>query len=166
MEVIRNLFIYMMTAVTWCSLFEWMPVSSETGSDLFTSQIMLPELGDHVDHGTHRKGHMGPFGESGPSLEIEVKTEFPEPAEFLADFVEQSKPLKLSGVARESRAVRQWTDNYLLSLEVPENSFVQLETKKKENRSQATREMHFQDFLKIYNETEYYMVDDVPSYLR
>lgn len=111
------------------------------------------------------KGHLQAFGKSGTNKEIEVKHEFPEPYEFFVQYVQKLKPLKLSGVAKNSRAVRQWTDDYLLILDVPEDSVVQLETKKKESRQQDTTEMHFHDFLRIYNHTEHYMVDDVPPYL-
>ena len=112
------------------------------------------------------KGHLQPFGQSGTLKEIEVRGEFPEPHDFLVNYVQKLKPLKLTGVARDSRAVREWTDDYLLALDVPRDSIVQLETKKKENRSQETTEMHFHEFLRIYNQTEHYMVDDVPPYLR
>ncbi|KAL8566960.1 hypothetical protein ACOMHN_059760 [Nucella lapillus] len=111
------------------------------------------------------KGHLQAFGESGTRKEIEVRQEFPEPYEFLVHYVQKLKPLKLRGVTKKSRAVREWTDDYLLALDVPEDSVVQLETKKKENRQQETTEMHFHDFLRTYNKTEHYMVDDIPSYL-
>ncbi|KAL8599253.1 hypothetical protein ACOMHN_007968 [Nucella lapillus] len=113
-----------------------------------------------------KKGHLKPFGESGPKVDIETRTEFPEPAEFFVNYVMGSKPLKLTGVARSSRAVRLWTDDYLLALDVPAGTVVQLETKKKESRQQESVEMHFHQFLQIYNQTEHYMVDNVPEYLR
>lgn len=137
-------------------------VVSTVVSVLWASQVVGGKEGSHPKV----KGHLQPFGESGSRLEIEVRTEFPGPADFFINFVERSKPLKLSGVVRDSRAVRQWTDDYLLSLELPQDSFVNLETKKKENRSQETTTMHFHEFLKIYNQTEHYMVDDVPPFLR
>ncbi|XP_076445161.1 bifunctional peptidase and (3S)-lysyl hydroxylase JMJD7-like [Babylonia areolata] len=111
------------------------------------------------------KGHLQPFGESGTRREIEVRNEFPDPRDFLVEYVQNLKPLKLSGVAKNSRAVREWTDSYLLALDVPSHSVVGLETRKKESREQETTEMHFHDFLRIYNQTEHYMVDDVPDYL-
>ena len=128
--------------------------------------ISASQTVERKEEESHLTGNLRPFGESGPRMEIEVRTEFPEPMDFYVNFVEKSKPVKLSGVARDSRAVRQWTDEYLLSLDVPQDSIVHLETKKKENRSQETAEMHFHDFLKLYNQTEHYMVDDVPAYLR
>ncbi|KAK7108102.1 hypothetical protein V1264_015897 [Littorina saxatilis] len=112
------------------------------------------------------KGHLQPFGESGQRREIEVRNDFPEPYDFLKNYLKKSKPVKLPGVMRDSRAVRLWTDAYLMSLDVPADTVVGLETKKKENRSQETTSMHFHEFLKIYNQTEHYMVDDVPKYLR
>ena len=146
-----------MTMVSRCF---WLLVVSAVVSRISPSQTV------EENEGSQLKGHLRPFGDSGPRMEIEVRTQFPEPADFFANYVERSKPLKLSGVAKDSRAVRLWTDAYLLSLDVPQDSTVHLETKKKENRSQETTTMHFHEFLKIYNQTEHYMVDDVPPYLR
>ncbi|XP_076466730.1 tRNA wybutosine-synthesizing protein 5-like [Babylonia areolata] len=138
----------------------FIPVLTSGRADVPHSQNAEVTTGDKM------KGHLQPFGMSGPSLQIEEKTEFPAPADFFANYVQRYKPLKLSGVARNSRAVRLWTDDYLLSLDVPADSVVQLETMKKEDRQQGTEEMHFHQFLKIYNATEHYIVDDVPAYLR
>ncbi|XP_070188072.1 jmjC domain-containing protein E-like [Littorina saxatilis] len=112
------------------------------------------------------KGHLRPFGESGSRAEIEVRSDFPEPYDFIVNYVQKSKPVKLSGVVSDARATRMWTDDYLLSLDLPDDSLVSLETQKKENRSLGKEDLHFHEFLKIYNQTEHYMVDDVPSYLR
>lgn len=120
------------------------------------------------DSCVHLKGHLQPFGESGSRVDVNVADKFPEPKDFFRDYVQQSRPLKLPGVAKSTRAFRMWNDDYLLSLDLPEGDAanVHLETRKKENRTQDTLFMNFHEFLKVYNDTEYYMVDDVPAYLR
>ncbi|XP_071113454.1 tRNA wybutosine-synthesizing protein 5-like [Haliotis cracherodii] len=114
---------------------------------------------------TSEPGHMKPFGSGRPSRQIDAVDGFPDQRAFLRDYAFGSKPLKMTGAAKLSPAFNLWTDDYFLSLDLPEESIVHLETIKKESRQQDTEDMKFQDFIKIYNKTEYYMVDAVPEYL-
>ncbi|KAK6187487.1 hypothetical protein SNE40_005500 [Patella caerulea] len=65
-----------------------------------------------------------------------------------------------------SPAFKLWTDEYFLNLNIPENSTVFLETVKKESRQQKTMDMNFKKFVKTYMNSTYYMVDNVPEYLK
>ncbi|XP_046553666.1 LOW QUALITY PROTEIN: tRNA wybutosine-synthesizing protein 5-like [Haliotis rubra] len=114
---------------------------------------------------TSEPGHLKPFGSGRPSRQIDTVDGFPDQRAFLTDYVFGSKPLKMTGAAKLSPAFTLWTDDYFLSLDLPEDSTVHLETIKKESRDQNTEDMKFQDFIKIYNKTEHYMVDGVPEYL-
>jgi hypothetical protein len=112
------------------------------------------------------QGHLRPFGEQGPVKQIEERTSFMGAKEFFDDYVAPLKPVKFAGLLKDAPCVRDWTDQYLLLLDVPEDSIIHLETLKKEDRNQETEDMHFHKFLKIYNDTEYYMVDETPPYLQ
>ncbi len=106
------------------------------------------------------------FGGVGSRIEVEEWDGFLNPHSFMRDYAIPSLPIKMTGAAKQSPGYEQWqTDHYFLSLDVPEDNFVTVETKKKENRSQTTVEMHFQDFVEVYNETNQYMVNTLPSFL-
>ncbi|KAK7494822.1 hypothetical protein BaRGS_00013949 [Batillaria attramentaria] len=152
----RDLYVYLVPA-----LLRFCFVYATDAHDASQADVRADKLDD-------QKGHLKAFGESGTRLEVDVSDKFPPPEEFFRKYVQQSRPLKLQGAVRDTRACRLWTDDYLLSLELPEGegAHVFLETRKKENRTQETLSMHFHEFLKVYNGTEYYMVDEVPEYLR
>ncbi|KAK7473978.1 hypothetical protein BaRGS_00034807 [Batillaria attramentaria] len=116
------------------------------------------------------KGHLKAFGESGKRLDVDVTDKFPPPEEFFSKFVQQSRPLKMSGAARDTRACRLWSDDYLLSLKLPDGqgSDVKVERTKQHNYriDEENYRINFHDFLRIYNNTEIYVVDSVPEFLR
>ncbi|XP_041352546.1 uncharacterized protein LOC121371008 [Gigantopelta aegis] len=116
-----------------------------------------------------RNGHLKRFGSEGPSYSIDELYGFPAQKHFFKNYVLASKPLKMAGAARMSPAFSLWSsDDYFLSLEldVPRSEqTIQVETKKKENRTANVVSMNFHDFIKIYNGTEYYMVSAVPTFL-
>ncbi len=106
------------------------------------------------------------FGGVGSRLQVEEWNGFVNPRSFVKDYAIPSLPIKMKGAAKQSPGYEQWqTDEYFLSLDIPEDNFVTVETKKKENRSQITVEMHFQDFVEVYNDTSQYMVNTLPSFL-
>lgn len=114
---------------------------------------------------THLPGHLKPFGAGGPSSPIDEIEMFPNPRHFFDNYVKKLKPLKMKGAAKFSKAFKKWTDDYFLSFEEADSSMISVETKKKENRKQRVDRISFRDFLKMYNNTEHYMVDSVPSFI-
>jgi len=109
---------------------------------------------------------MQAFGSSGPFHLVDVVDSFPSTAHFFQHYVQLLRPLKMSGAARLSSAFHKWTDEYFLQTVVDVNSFVAVETSKKENRSSPVQRMHFHDFLRLYNSSERYMVDSIPREFR
>lgn len=71
----------------------------------------------------------------------------------------------MKNVAKISPAFTKWTDDYFISLEEPIDHAVSVETMKKENRSQAVKQMPFVEFVKQYNSTGIYMVNPVPPFI-
>ncbi|GAB1602999.1 bifunctional peptidase and arginyl-hydroxylase JMJD5-like [Argonauta hians] len=115
---------------------------------------------------TKEPGHLKKFGSGRPSYPIDEIEGFPDVKTFFSDYVFGSRPLKMKNAARLSPAFSLWTDEYFLSLDIDENSTILVETNKKENRSLPVKWMHFQEFVKIYNHSDKYMVQDVPPYLK
>lgn len=114
---------------------------------------------------TNRPGHLKPFG-TGKTTVVDRMFGFPSVDIFFRDYVKRSKPLHMQGSIGQSFAVRQWTDEYFLSVDVPNSLKVNVETTKKEDRKQNVILMHFHEFVRTYNHTEQYMVQTVPEFLR
>ena len=116
---------------------------------------------------TDLPGHLKPFGYGRPTFPVDEIDKFPNPKYFFDNYVKTLKPLKMKGAAKFSAGFKKWTDDYFLSLEyAPDAKKITVETEKKENRKQPITEMAFKDFVKVYNSTEYYMVDMVPEVIR
>jgi lysine-specific demethylase 8 len=120
----------------------------------------------HGNDITTEPGHLKPFGEGRPSHPVEQIDYFPTAKEFFENYVQASKPVIMKGVAKMSPAFDKWTDDYFLAQDEPSGNTVSVETRKKESRQQRMDSMSFKDFVKIYNNTEHYMVDAVPKFLR
>lgn len=116
----------------------------------------------------HGEGHNQPFGSGRPSHPIDEVDGFPDPLSFFQNYVFASKPLKMTNAASISPAFSLWTDDYLMSVEIPPDtdSMVTVETKKKENRTAKVIALDFKEFLKIYNDSNFYMVHEVPKFIR
>jgi len=106
------------------------------------------------------------FGESGPSLDVEAVQGFPSSRDFFTYFALPSRPLKMAGAAKWSTAFKNWEDSYFLTRQESSETLVNVETRKKENRTQPTLEITFRDFVKNYKDFDQYMVDPVPDFLR
>ncbi|KAL5010674.1 hypothetical protein ScPMuIL_012979 [Solemya velum] len=108
------------------------------------------------------------FGYGKPHHLIEEIHGFADAKQFLQNYVFTLTPLKMTKAVTSSRAYSLWGDDYLDSMtqHSPDNDKITVETIKKENRREEVLEMDFSKFLKIYNGTEYYMVNSVPSFLR
>jgi len=111
-------------------------------------------------------GHLQPFGSSGPFHFVDVMQSFPSCTEFFHHYVQTLHPLKMIGAALLSDAFHKWTDEYFLQTAVNASSSVAVETTKKENRNSPLRRLHFHEFLRVYNSTEQYMVDNIPQEFR
>ncbi len=111
-------------------------------------------------------GHLKRFGTGRPVHSVDEVDSFPDVKTFFTDYVLASKPLVIRGGAKQSKAYRDWSDDYFLSLELTGDSKVLVETKKKEDRNQPTVDMHFQEFVRTYNDTDRYMVAHVPRFLK
>lgn len=108
------------------------------------------------------------FGDGGKSVQhkIDELSYFPDTVTFFENYVRPSKPVKMTGAATSFPAFSLWaTDEYLLKIAANEEELVNLETVKKEIRNQEVDRMNFTSFLNIYNHTEHYLVDKVPSFL-
>ena len=114
---------------------------------------------------TLEPGHLKPFG-FGSNEPVEEVTGFPEPEDFFRTYVWPIKPLKMKGAAKISPAFEKWADEYFLSQDYSGVEKVTVETMKKESRQQQVTELTFPDFVRIYNNSEYYMVNSVPGVLR
>jgi len=143
-------------------LWRWWLITLYTAS---VSTATDAETGDSDIHQAHA-GHLQPFGSSGPFHSVDVVDSFPSIAEFFRHYVLPSRPLKMAGAARLSCAFHKWTDDYFLQTVMNASSFVAVETTKKENRSKPLQRLHFQEFVRLYNSTDHYMVDNVPQELR
>ena len=111
-------------------------------------------------------GHLQPFGRSGPFHSVDVVDDFPNTVEFFHHYVMPSRPLKMRGAAQLSLAFHKWTDDYFLQTAINASSTVAVETSKKENRKNPLRRLHFHEFLRLYNSTDQYMVDNIPHEFR
>ncbi|XP_045197467.1 tRNA wybutosine-synthesizing protein 5-like isoform X3 [Mercenaria mercenaria] len=132
---------------------------------ILVCSIMLAEL-TYGNDLTKEPGHLKPFGDGGPSHAVEEIDYFPTAKEFFENYVKTAKPVKMKGVAKMSPAFEKWTDDYFLAQDEPSDHVVSVETKKKESRQQKVESMPFKTFVKMYNNTEHYMVDAVPKFLR
>ncbi|WAR06948.1 hypothetical protein MAR_016906 [Mya arenaria] len=128
--------------------------------------VLVQIFADDPEDLTALPGHLKPFGSGRPGLPVEEFDMFPDPTYFFENYVKKLKPLKMKGAAKFSGAFKKWTDDYFLSLKEPSDSTISVETVKKENRKQGVDSMSFQDFVRLYNNTEHYMVDAVPAFIR
>jgi len=129
---------------------------------LCTSAAAEAETGDSEIHA----GHLQPFGSSGPFHSVDVMDNFPSTAEFFHYYVLPLRPLKMTGAAQLSSAFHKWTDEYFLQTAISVNSSVAVEMNKKENRNSPLQRLHFHEFLRLYNSTDQYMVDNIPQEFR
>ncbi|CAG2214027.1 tRNA wybutosine-synthesizing protein 5-like isoform X1 [Mytilus edulis] len=114
---------------------------------------------------TTREGHGKPFGNRKPIQYIEEIDNFPDPKTFNENYIIPYKPVKMKNVAKISPAFTKWTDDYFISLKEPSDHVVSVETRKKEDRTQAVKEMPFVEFVKSYNTSGIYMVNPVPPFI-
>ena len=106
------------------------------------------------------------FGQEGTILIVGEHEGFIDPVTFITRHALPSVPVLMRNSVKQFPAYKLWkTDDYFLSLDLSDEEFVVIETKKKENRSMKAIDMHFQDFVEVYNETNQYMVNGLPDFL-
>lgn len=68
-----------------------------------------------IAYGADPKGHMQPIGSHMDLLPIETVYEAPDPADFFNNYILESKPVLMKGVANEFPSFKLWNnDTYLL----------------------------------------------------
>ena len=68
---------------------------------------------------------------------------------------------------KNTTAYKKWSsDDYLLKLDVPEANTQRIEINKIQDSTKPTLQMHFHDFVEIYKDLPYYMVDTLPEFMR
>lgn len=107
------------------------------------------------------------FGQGRPSQHVLIVKDTVNTKDFITNFVLGKKAALFKGLYTSSPAHQLWSDEYFLNLQdVPSDSVVLIESRKKENRKAPPVEMNFKDFVKVYNITDQYMVESVPGFLR
>lgn len=110
-------------------------------------------------------GHLKPLGAHQPPVaDVMSVNEVPSPQEFFTRYVQPGKPVLFKGAAVRIPAYSLWTDGYLNSKYG--NLTVDVEEGKKENRSKELFNMPLSKFLKIYNQSDVYLVQSLPKIMR
>ena len=93
---------------------------------------------------------------------------FIDPKTFVTYNGIPSVPIVMRNAAKHFPTYELWkTDDYFLSPDLStDEQVVVVETQKKENRSKPAIRMYFQDFVEIYNETDHFIVTDLPEFVR
>ncbi|XP_043194725.1 bifunctional peptidase and (3S)-lysyl hydroxylase Jmjd7-like [Amphibalanus amphitrite] len=111
-------------------------------------------------------GHWQPLGHHRPPLAelIDQLERFPSPEEFFSRYVRPQRPVVFRGLAGVHPAYWLWTDDYLRR----EFGSVELdvEQKKKEDRSIGLTRMNVSEFLSVYKEKDLYVVHSIQEEMR
>ncbi|XP_001630801.3 uncharacterized protein LOC5510344 [Nematostella vectensis] len=111
-------------------------------------------------------GHLEPLGAKNPKISLESLETFPEPKEFFEKYASKKQPVLFKGGAKLSPAFEKWTDEYFLSLPEAKETKVFAEQGKKENRSNAGKDISFHEFVSNYKKNDIYMVHGVLPFLQ
>ncbi|EDV25232.1 Lysine-specific demethylase 8 [Trichoplax sp. H2] len=112
------------------------------------------------------KGHLQPLGQAGPLIESAQVDGFPSMKTFFNEYVWKSVPLVMKGAAKTFPAFQSWTDEYFLSFPETANWSMFVEKRKKEIRNLGGEDATFKEFLLRYNQTDEYLIANVPQYLK
>jgi len=120
------------------------------------------------------RGHLEPLGShKEPEGKVFAMDGWPaSPADFFKDFVQKSRPVLFRGAAKQMKAFKLWTDDYLSSKYG--NELVEVEEGKKEYRDLGMWAEKFGSFLRKYQGKErkdrysgnFYSVSAVPVAMR
>lgn len=110
-------------------------------------------------------GHLQKLGSHRPMEgRVEELDYVPNPIDFYEQYNVPGKPVILKGAARDMPSFKLWSDSYMKEKYGSLN--VAVEPGKKENRTRVALDgssMNFGEFIDRYNESDVYMVDDVPE---
>lgn len=121
----------------------------------------------HLGKSESHKGHLKPFGSSGPYLKADEVHDSISTKEFFDKYVKEKKILVFRNEAKKFPAFNQWTDEYLLKMfQQHPDTRVHVETEKKESRQQDVASLDFNEFIQNYKKNDLYMVTEVPAFLQ
>ena len=139
---------------------------------LSSKAVLIAALGlllvtlDECSQTTLPLGHLEPLGARSPKHSVEVIDAFPSPQEFFESFASRLRPVLIKGGAKISPAFSKWTDEYFIAHKDAGAINVAAEERKKENRTNPSRDLTFREFVETYEEEDIYMVDSVPAFLK
>ena len=102
------------------------------------------------------------FGGLGPFEVVDEVEGFPETNDFFNKYVKSNKPLRMKGAAANSPALKLWTDDYFMNRGDLEEQYVIVEKEKLENRRNSVLNITFKEFLRMYNVSNNYLVNQLP----
>eukprot|EP00111_Clytia_hemisphaerica_P005460 TCONS_00015809-protein len=118
---------------------------------------------DFSSLGMFLNGHLKPFGSHRPPTKVEELKYMISPEDFYMNFVIKHKPVLFKGVTKNWPAYTQWNDEYLRD-HYGDNE-MNMETKDDDKYNLPTSRT-FKDFLKVYKDSNIYMVDEVLPEMR
>ena len=110
-------------------------------------------------------GHLKELGVGRPMYSLEEMDGFPFTRSFFENYARPLKPLIMKNAAKLSPAFEKWTDDYFLKLDEPPEHTISIELKKKENRTFGVDDIAFKEFVRVYNESDIYMVNGIPPFI-
>lgn len=111
-------------------------------------------------------GHLEPLGSRNTKHPLEVIQNYPDPKTFFETYVVPSKPVLIQNAAKLSTAFYKWSDEYFLSRPEASKEKIQVEKRKKEERTGPYEEIPFSEFVEGYKEKDIYMVSSVPEFMK
>ena len=129
--------------------------------NFYWSRSRLCCLGDIQDLLNH-PGHLKPYGSHGEVRHLDEIDHFPSTSEFFENYVSSSTALIMRGVVKDSKAYKEWTDEYFLRLSIPQDDLLKI---RKNADPQFRPRIHLHDFVKTYNDTNDWIISEVPTYL-
>jgi len=110
-------------------------------------------------------GHLQSMGhQSTPIDGPDEVSVMPSPEKFYRDYIRQSRPLVIRGGISKQKYYNRWNDQYLTKKFGRTECLVE-DQKKEERQSGSTDKLSLAKFLKRYNTTELFMVQDVYDHM-
>ena len=122
--------------------------------------------GAETQDGASILGHLEPLGSRNIKHSLEVIQNFPDPKTFFETYVVPGRPVLIQNAAKLSTAFHKWSDEYFLSRPEANEVKIQVEQRKKEERTGPYAEIPFSEFVKSYKEKDVYMVSSVPEFMK
>ncbi|XP_072035560.1 tRNA wybutosine-synthesizing protein 5-like [Amphiura filiformis] len=106
------------------------------------------------------------LGAKGKQINITTLLEWPTTESFMTDYAKPARPFIVRNAAKDWKASLKWTDEYLMSIDEGMKEKVTVEQAKKEDRNNPAEELSLHEFVRGYQEKDWYMVERVPMFLR